>query len=401
MSDDISVEIQQQKISVEISPQVISAEMIGMGVLEHNTLSGKQGGVAPDEFYHLSSSDNDDLAVVIGGGDTALHYHSADRARANHTGTQLLATISDAGTMAVQDADAVNISGGVIAGVSGVVADIGDIMTGTLQINVPTITSEALVLKTTDDNATKNILQVLLSDDSIILEVGRHPASAIGRIAVGRELAVISSKGYQALFGSFTSGTVSRVAIGGDSGSGNGGAGFDFYYGNDFKWQWFMRNQGATAQSYALTTNQNSYSGSRILVNPDGNVGINTGATLPLGQFSVVNDVVTDVAVVIRAAAAQTAPVQEWQNSSGVAQLAIAANGRDFVLDTTTGTVWGTATNQKQAWWGATPIVQPTTAIAAATFVANSSGIVDDSATFDGYTIGQIVKILRDIGAAA
>jgi hypothetical protein len=32
--------------------------------------------------------------------DTALHFHSADRARANHTGTQLAATISDLGSLA-------------------------------------------------------------------------------------------------------------------------------------------------------------------------------------------------------------------------------------------------------------------------------------------------------------
>lgn len=48
-----------------------------------------------------------------------------------------------------------------------------------------------------------------------------------------------------------------------------------------------------------------------------------------------------------------------------------------------------------------TPIVQPTTAIAAATFVANTSGIVNDTATFDGYTIGQMAKVLRNLGLAA
>ena len=58
-------------------------------------------------------------------------------------------------------------------------------------------------------------------------------------------------------------------------------------------------------------------------------------------------------------------------------------------------------TSQKLSLWNATPIVQPTTAVAAATFVANTSGIVNDTATFDGYTIGQIVKALRNIGALA
>jgi hypothetical protein len=73
----------------------------------------------------------------------------------------------------------------------------------------------------------------------------------------------------------------------------------------------------------------------------------------------------------------------------------------DFVLGTTTGTKIGTSTSQKIGLWNATPIVQPTTAVTAATFVANTSGIVDDTATFDGYTIGQVVKALRNIGILA
>ena len=60
-------------------------------------------------YTHLTAANHTDLTD---GGDTTLHYHAADRARANHTGTQTLATISDAGTMAGQDADAVAITGG-------------------------------------------------------------------------------------------------------------------------------------------------------------------------------------------------------------------------------------------------------------------------------------------------
>jgi len=74
---------------------------------------------------------------------------------------------------------------------------------------------------------------------------------------------------------------------------------------------------------------------------------------------------------------------------------------KNILTDTTTGTKIGTATTQKLSLWNATPIVQPTAAVAAATFVANTSAIVDDSATFDGYTIGQVVKALRNIGVLA
>jgi len=73
----------------------------------------------------------------------------------------------------------------------------------------------------------------------------------------------------------------------------------------------------------------------------------------------------------------------------------------NLVTDGTTGTKIGTATTQKLAVWNAAPIVQPTTAIAAATFVANTSGIANDTATWDGYTIGQVVKALRNIGLLA
>lgn len=71
----------------------------------------------------------------------------------------------------------------------------------------------------------------------------------------------------------------------------------------------------------------------------------------------------------------------------------------NVVSDTSTGIKIGTAANQKLGFWGVTPIVQPTTAIASAAFVQNSGNSVNDSSTFDGYTIKQIVKALRNIGA--
>ena len=46
-------------------------------------------------------------------------------------------------------------------------------------------------------------------------------------------------------------------------------------------------------------------------------------------------------------------------------------------------------------------IYQETTAITAATFVANTSAIVDDSATYGGYTMGQVVAALKAQGLLA
>jgi hypothetical protein len=83
---------------------------------------------------------------------------------------------------------------------------------------------------------------------------------------------------------------------------------------------------------------------------------------------------------------------------SGVMQF---GEGVHFVVGTSTGTKIGTATSQKLSLWNATPIVQPTTGVAAATFVANTGTAVNDASTFDGYTMKQVVKALRNIGALA
>lgn len=88
----------------------------------------------------------------------------------------------------------------------------------------------------------------------------------------------------------------------------------------------------------------------------------------------------------------------------GTTQMSLASNlltlkdAFNIAANATTGTKIGTATTQKLGFWNTAPIAQPTTAHAAATFVTNTSLIANDTATFDGYTIGQVVKALRDFG---
>lgn len=77
------------------------------------------------------------------------------------------------------------------------------------------------------------------------------------------------------------------------------------------------------------------------------------------------------------------------------------ADGYNLASGTTTGMKLGTSTSQKLGVWNATPIVQPTTGVAAATFTANAGTAVNDASTFDGYTVGQVVKALRNIGLFA
>ena len=75
--------------------------------------------------------------------------------------------------------------------------------------------------------------------------------------------------------------------------------------------------------------------------------------------------------------------------------------GNMHFADTTNGCKIGTATSQKIGFWNTTPVIQPTTGIAAGAFTANTSGIADDTATFDGYTLGQIAAALRQVGILA
>jgi hypothetical protein len=77
-------------------------------------------------------------------------------------------------------------------------------------------------------------------------------------------------------------------------------------------------------------------------------------------------------------------------------------NGQNIAFNTTTGTKIGAATTQKLSFWNATPIVQPTTAVASATVAHTGGGTnIKTDDTFDGYTLAQVVKALRNAGLLA
>lgn len=73
----------------------------------------------------------------------------------------------------------------------------------------------------------------------------------------------------------------------------------------------------------------------------------------------------------------------------------------NIVTNATTGTKICTATSQKLSFWNKTPIVQPTTGITGATFVANSGTAVNDASTFGGYTLAKIAAALINAGLLA
>ena len=51
--------------------------------------------------------------------------------------------------------------------------------------------------------------------------------------------------------------------------------------------------------------------------------------------------------------------------------------------------------------FGATPVAQPTTAGGSASFTVHTGTAINTGSTFDGYTLEQVVKALRDLGLLA
>lgn len=111
-----------------------------------------------------------------------------------------------------------------------------------------------------------------------------------------------------------------------------------------------------------------------------------------------------------KGASSQTARIYNtFTSSTSFERLNIAWVSNICTIEVTAGSGGGTlrglriggATTSLVGLWGATPIAQPTTAVAAATRVGGGGTTLTDTDTFDGYTLAQIVKALRNIGALA
>ena len=107
---------------------------------------------------------------------------------------------------------------------------------------------------------------------------------------------------------------------------------------------------------------------------------------------------------------AQTARIYNtFTSTTSFERLNIAWAANVCTIEVTAGSGGGTlrglriggASSSLVGLWGATPIAQPTTAVAAATRVGGGGTTLTDTDTFDGYTLAQIVKALRNIGALA
>lgn len=161
---------------------------------------------------------------------------------------------------------------------------------------------------------------------------------------------------------------------------------------------------------------------SRIaFVNSGGNVAIirNTDPVLEVtgnvrfGGFAATFDMfgeAENVAAFRRSTSAQAVRIYNtFTSATSFERLNIAWASNICTIEVTAGSGGGTlrglriggATTSLVGLWGATPIAQPTTAVAAATRVGGGGTTLTDTDTFDGYTLAQIVKALRNIGALA
>jgi hypothetical protein len=79
----------------------------------------------------------------------------------------------------------------------------------------------------------------------------------------------------------------------------------------------------------------------------------------------------------------------------------VVADTKNIVLSTGTGTIIGTSTSQKLAFWNKTPNVQPTSSIPSVTATHGTGTSVKEDTKYNGYDLGQIVAALQRVGILA
>lgn len=138
----------------------------------------------------------------------------------------------------------------------------------------------------------------------------------------------------------------------------------------------------------------------RLVISDSGYVGIGA-STDPGARLQISSGGAAIIGVIVKGYASQSANLQEWQDSAAAVLVSIDSSGKLTVGDISVAGGTISATTTTLGLFGATAVAQPTTGITAASFVANTSAIADDTATWDGYTVGQIVAALRTVGLLA
>lgn len=142
-------------------------------------------------------------------------------------------------------------------------------------------------------------------------------------------------------------------------------------------------------------------------------VGSNTGAVLPVGSagsiFIVMNNGANNLSLYPFSTNSFAGNSASSPNTLhiGDMQLIIQNTATTYIvmsiqnynlIDLSNGSVKISENSSPIGFFGKTPANQPTTSIVGATFAANSSGITNGTATYGGYTMGQVVAALQLIG---
>ncbi len=196
-----------------------------------------------------------------------------------------------------------------------------DPLTGTLNIQVPTATSEALILQTTDDNATKNIFEVKNSGGTFLSGID---TDGFFRVKAEGGIRMVSSSGI--VFKETTTSRIFRVL--------------------NFNTTWDDSSQSSFFQmgkAQGIISGNTGTVLTKFGISSEGMTIADIGyASLPSPNsiLHLETDTASKKLLVLKAAASQTANLTEWQNSSGTPLTWVNSNGSVDILgagDTTHG----------------------------------------------------------------
>ncbi len=193
-----------------------------------------------------------------------------------------------------------------------------DPLTGTLQIDVPTTTSEALILKTTDDNTTKNLFEVRESGGVSLTKIDTN-----GFLTVG------SSVNYGKVILSGPDMTNGEVNLFNDSGGGaliiDTGVTATFRmlpFGTGI----FFQNTTSSG-NINLTGDRGNVLTGDVIFKTSGHTTIGAAGTAGTAAFNVLNPNSAQVGQIIQAAPSQTADILNITDSSDALLLGVGSQG--------------------------------------------------------------------------